>query len=59
MSKAVISLDEQQITRLEQVIIDHDDVAAWELLREIRAKVRATLDTRCGIQKLRNYPADY
>jgi hypothetical protein len=58
MAKAVISLDEQQITRLEQIIIDHDDVAAWELLHEIRAKVRATRDTRCGIQKLRNYPAD-
>jgi hypothetical protein len=58
MAKVVISLDEQQITRLEQIIIDHDDVAVWELLHEIRAKVRATQDTRCGIQKLRNYPAD-
>ena len=56
MAKAVISLDEKQVTRLEQIIIDHDDNAAWELLREIRAKVKATQDTRCGIQKLRNYP---
>jgi hypothetical protein len=58
MAKAVISLDEQQVTRLEQIIIDHDDDSAWELLREIRAKVKATQDTRCGIQKLRNYPVD-
>ena len=53
MTKAVISLDEQQATRLEQVIIDHDEKGAWELLAEIRAKVRATQDTRCGINKLR------
>lgn len=58
MAKVVISLDEQQITRLEQTIIDHDDDAAWELLHEIRAKVKATQETRCGIEKLRNYPAD-
>lgn len=53
MAKAVISLDEQQITRLEQVIIDHDEEGAWELLGEIRAKVKTTQDTRCGIEKLR------
>jgi hypothetical protein len=53
MLKAVITLDEQQVTRLEQVIIDHDEKGAWELLTEIRAKVRATQQTRCGIEKLR------
>ena len=53
MAKAVISLDENQATRLEQVIIDHDEEGAWKLLSEIRAKVRSTLDTRCGIEKLR------
>jgi hypothetical protein len=58
MAKAVISLDEQQIVRLEQIIIDHDDTAAWEFLHEIRSKVRATQEARCGIHKLRNYPAD-
>ena len=58
MAKAVISLDEQQVTRLEQVIIDHDEQGAWELLNEIRTKVRGTQDTRCGIEKLRNYPSD-
>ncbi len=56
MPKAVIALDEQQVTKLERVIIDHDEKGAWELLAEIRAKVRATQDTRCGIEKLRNYP---
>jgi hypothetical protein len=54
MAKAVISLDEQQVTKLEQVIIDHDEIGAWDLLREIRAKVKAMQDTRCGIEKLRN-----
>jgi hypothetical protein len=58
MPKAVILLDEQQVTRLEQVVIDHDDEGAWKLLNEIRAKVRATQDTRCGIEKLRNYPSE-
>ena len=53
MAKAVISLDENQATRLEQVIIDHDEEGAWELLSEIRDKVRSTQDTRCGIEKLR------
>jgi len=53
MAKAVITLDENQVSRLEQIIIDRDVEGAWELLVEIRNKVRATLDTRCGIEKLR------
>jgi hypothetical protein len=53
MPKAVITLDEQQVTKLERVIIDHDEKAAWELLAEIRAKVKATQNTRCGVEKLR------
>jgi hypothetical protein len=53
MPKAVITLDEQQVTRLEQAIIDHDQKAALELLVEIRAKVKAAQNTRCGIEKLR------
>ena len=31
MPKAVITLDEQQVTKLEQVIIDRDEKGAWEL----------------------------
>ncbi len=53
MPKAVITLDEQQVTRLEQAIIDHDAKMAWELINEIRAKVKATQSTRCGVEKLR------
>jgi hypothetical protein len=53
MPKAVITLDEQQVTKLEQVVMDRDMKGAWELLAEIRAKVRITQDTRCGIEKLR------
>ena len=53
MPKAIITLDEHQVTKLEQVVIDRDEEGAWELLTEIRAKVRATQDTRCGIEKLR------
>ncbi|MCJ7654683.1 MAG: hypothetical protein MUO97_05175 [Dehalococcoidia bacterium] len=53
MPKVVITLDEPQVTKLEQVIIDRDEKGAWELLAEIRARVRATQDTRCGIEKLR------
>lgn len=53
MAKAVITLDEQEITKLEQVLMDRDIKGAWELLMEIRAKVRATQSTRCGIEKLR------
>jgi hypothetical protein len=53
MPKAVITLDEQQVIRLEQAIIDHDEKAAWELLNEIRAKVKTTQNTQCGVEKLR------
>ena len=53
MAKAVISLDENQVTRLEQVIIDHEEEGAWELLSEIRAQIKSAQDTRCGIEKLR------
>ena len=53
MAKTVITLDEQQVTRLEQVIIDRDVKGAWELLTEIRIKIASTRDTRCGIEKLR------
>jgi len=55
MGKAVIVMDEKQITKLEQVIIDHDEKGAWEMLAEIRAKIKATQDTKCGIEKLRNW----
>jgi hypothetical protein len=53
MPKAVITLDEQQVSRLEQAVIDHDEKAALKLLVEIRAKVRATQNTQCGVEKLR------
>ena len=56
MAKAVITLDEQEVTRLEQVIMDKDEKGAWETLITIRAKVRATLLTRCGVDKLRKNP---
>lgn len=36
MTKAVITLDGKQVTRLEQVIIGRDARVAWGLLVEIR-----------------------
>ena len=53
MPKAVVTLDEQQVDRLEQAVIDHDEKAAWELLHEIRAKVKVARNTNCGLEKLR------
>ena len=53
MPKAVITLDEEQVTRLEQAVIDRDQKVAWELLHEIRAKVKANQNTHCGVEKLR------
>jgi len=55
MAKAVITLDEQQVMRLEQVVIDRDKEGALKLLTEIRKKVRATPTPKCGIEKLRKY----
>lgn len=56
MSSVIISLDDQQVSLLEQVLIDHDEAGAWKLLAEIRRKVRAVTETKCGIEKLRNLP---
>jgi hypothetical protein len=53
MAKTIIALDEQQVARLEQIVIDRDIEGAWEILSEIRAKIRSIKDTRCGIEKLR------
>jgi len=53
MANTVITLDEQQIIKLEEAILDRDEKLAWELLVEIRDKVWVTRDTRCGIEKLR------
>ena len=53
MATTVISLNEQEVARLEQVIMDEDEKGARELLTAIRAKVRAARDTSCGIEKLR------
>ena len=53
MPKATITLDEQQVDRLEQAVIDHDEVVAWELLHQIRNKIKSSGGTTCGIEKLR------
>jgi len=53
MSKAVITLDKQQVMRLEQVVLDQDEKGALRLLAEIREKVKATQATYCGVDKLR------
>jgi hypothetical protein len=49
MSSVIISLDDHQISLLEQVLLDRDEAGAWELLAEIRLKVRAVTETKCGI----------
>ena len=54
MPKAVITLDEQQVAGLEHVVMDHDEEGAWRPLAGMRAKVRSTQDSRCGIEKPRN-----
>jgi len=53
VGKAVITLDAQDVDRLEQVLMDRDIEAAWQLLAELRTLVRVQKDTRCGIGKLR------
>ena len=53
MAKTVITLNEQEADRLEQVLMDRDVDGAWQFLTELRAKVRPQRDTRCGIEKLR------
>jgi hypothetical protein len=53
VGKTVITLDAQQVDRLEQVLMDRDIEGAWQLLAEIRTRVRGQNDTRCGVEKLR------
>jgi len=53
MTKATITLDEQQLTRLEQVVIDDDAEGALKLVKEIRRKIDTDSRKQCDPVKLR------
>ncbi|MCX6006152.1 MAG: hypothetical protein NTZ34_02685 [Chloroflexi bacterium] len=36
----LISLDEQQIQRLEQIVLDHDEIGAIKFLEELSKKIK-------------------
>jgi hypothetical protein len=40
MTDILISLDEQQLQRLEQIVLDHDEVGAIRFLEELRRKIK-------------------
>lgn len=40
MANTLISLDEQQVQRLEQIIMDNDEVEAIKFLEELRRKIK-------------------
>jgi hypothetical protein len=40
VENTLISLDEQQIQKLEQIILDHDEVGAIKFLEELRRKIK-------------------
>ena len=52
MAKAAIALDGKQVTRLWQIFIDPNTRGAFQLLAEIKARVKATQDNRRRITKL-------
>ena len=56
MAKVTITLDEEQVTRLEQVTIDRDGDGALKLLREIRRRVLES-QARCDPTRLRSSTA--
>jgi hypothetical protein len=35
MAKTLISLDEQQIQKIEQIVLDHDEIGAIKFLEEL------------------------
>jgi len=53
MAKISIILDEQQLTRLEQVVIDDDAEGALKLVREIRRKLDLAVRKQCDPVNLR------
>ena len=53
MPKLTITLDEQQLSKLEQVVIDDDAEGALKLLKEIRRKLEADSRKQCDPVKLR------
>ncbi|MEW6142222.1 MAG: hypothetical protein AB1597_03570 [Chloroflexota bacterium] len=53
MAKVTVTLNEQQLTRLEQVVIDDDAEGALKLLKEIRRKLEADSRKQCDPVKLR------
>ncbi|HAV10392.1 MAG TPA: hypothetical protein DCX22_02095 [Dehalococcoidia bacterium] len=55
VGNVVITLDAQEVDRLEQVLMDRDIEGAWQLLAEIRIRVRRQKDIHCGIEKLRRW----
>ena len=40
MAKILFSFDEQQIQRLEQIVLDHDEAGAIKFLEELRRKIK-------------------
>ncbi len=56
MAKVTITLDEEQVTRLEQVTMDRDGEGALKLLREIRRRVLES-QARCDPTRLRTSTA--
>ncbi|GEM_PF-940062 len=53
MVKATVILDEQQLARLEQVVIDDDADGALVLVKEIRRRLEAESRKQCDPVKLR------
>jgi hypothetical protein len=53
MTETVITLDKQQVIRLEQVVIDEDAEGALELVKDIRKKIAAGSLRQCDPGKLR------
>jgi|YNPNPStandDraft_1061719.scaffolds.fasta_scaffold76104_2 hypothetical protein len=53
MVKATVILDEQQLARLEQVVIDDDVNGALVLVKEIWRKLEADSRKQCDPVKLR------
>ncbi|MCX8126812.1 MAG: hypothetical protein N3E40_06740 [Dehalococcoidia bacterium] len=53
MSRLTITLDEQQIARLEQVVIDDDAEGALKFVREMHLKLEDEKRRKCDPVRLR------
>ena len=53
IQKIAIYLDEQEILELESIMLDGDELAAFEFLRRLKKKIEVLQRQQCGTKLVR------